>query len=204
MNKENKIEKIKKIMKENKTIIQYNFEEGASWFASKDLNPFSFAELYMISADIIIDVSPEYRLDDVIASPTIFLYRHGTELYIKQILEQINIKVPKSHNIKKLYKELEEQLENIKKDKNLNDLDLLPDKKTFISILEFYSISPQSDELRYSDSEIFDSKNINLFLNFKNAQYHANNIKNYFRTLENNLENLGFPKKYGGNNIINK
>ena len=197
MSKQDSLEAIKSYMQENKTIMQYYYEDGASWFASKSYNPFSLADTYVMSADLIINEAKNYDLDDIIASPVIFLYRHATELYIKQILEQLNTEAFKTHNIKKLYNELEKELKKIAKNKNLKISSLLPDKQTFKSILEFDSISPKSDELRYSDSEILDSKNITLFLNFKNAQYHANNINKYFKNLEKKLELLGFPKKYG-------
>ena len=66
-------------------------------------------------------------------------------------------------------------------------------------ILEFDSISPKLTELRYSNSELIDSGNLMLFLNFKNARYHANNIRKYFKNLETKLKILGFSKKYGSN-----
>jgi HEPN domain-containing protein len=190
--KKSQLENLLKYMKENKTILQPYFEEGASCPISPEFNPFSLADTYIIAADLIVNTSPDADVADIIAMPVAYLYRHATELYLKQTLKQLNVDSSKGHDINALYQTLQSTLGKIEKDKGVDTL--LPDKETFKSIYEFFSISPKSTELRYSDSELLSSK-VPLFLNFKNAQYHAENVQKYFKRLKNELMNLGFKNE---------
>lgn len=187
--------KLIKRMKENKTIVQFEFNEGESWFASSKHSPFSVADTYLIAADIAISEAKNYDVDDIIGWPVIFLYRHAIELYLKKILEQVGISSAdiKVHGIDGLFELLDNKLSEIMnsfKEKGI-EIDLLPNKEEFSSIMEFHSVSPRSTELRYPDSQLLGDSNL-LFLNFINAQFHARRAKEYFKKLENILKMNGW------------
>lgn len=63
------------------------FRGGASWLVSSELSPFSLADTYLIVADIVIAEAKNYDVDDIVACPVVFMYRHAIELYLKEALE---------------------------------------------------------------------------------------------------------------------
>jgi len=192
-------EKLKfiKELKNKKSILQFEFEDGASWPVSSKMSPFSVADIYMTSPDILISEAKNYDVDDIIAYPVVFMYRHAIELYLKEVLEQLNVQVSKIHGIDELWNTLNAKLLELMDKKKRSDieLNLLPSKEEFDSIFEFHTVSPNSTELRYPDSPLLGGDPLLLFINFMNAKYHANRAREYFKRLEEILQTQGFPSK---------
>lgn len=53
-------------MRKNRTIISYEFIDGECGFMSEALCQISLADTYIISANIVVDESPNYDVDDII------------------------------------------------------------------------------------------------------------------------------------------
>lgn len=178
-------------MKERRTIAQFEYAEGEGWFFSESLSPVEMAKAYHIAADYLVEGAVSEENEPIFIWPILFLYRHAAELYLKRALALVaSESKSRNHDILGLWSSLQDSLLKWESLKHLQGK-LLPTEEELDSLMEFHSLSPASTELRYADSDLVGGKGHSLFANFRNAQFHARRMSEYFARLENLLATSG-------------
>jgi HEPN domain-containing protein len=83
---------------------------------SGDGNLQDYARQYMTAADLIIDAIYRNDIEDFnVSNPVLYLYRHATELYLKNILHNRNLEIENEHSLHRLINKIDDLPERIKK-----------------------------------------------------------------------------------------